>query len=52
MIPPRFSLPYPYPLTEDVEVKLTPLSSTKFGSGRPSEQAQALGNFVKTSIVK
>lgn len=36
----------------DVEVKLTPLSSSKFSSGRPTEQAQALGTFVKTSIVE
>lgn len=35
----------------DVEMKLTPLSSTKFGSGRPSEQAHALGDFIKTSII-
>ncbi|CAN0291133.1 unnamed protein product [Scytosiphon promiscuus] len=36
----------------DVEVKLTPLSSSKFSSGRPSEQAQVLATFVKTSIVE
>lgn len=36
----------------DVEIKLTPLSSTKFAAGRPSEQAHAVGNFIKTSIVE
>lgn len=36
----------------DVEMKLTPLSSTKFAAGRPSEQAHAVGNFIKTSIVE
>eukprot|EP00903_Cladosiphon_okamuranus_P019258 g17705.t1 len=36
----------------DVEVKLSPLSSSKFGSGRPSEQAQVLATFIKTSIVE
>lgn len=36
----------------DVEVKLTPLSSSKFTAGRPTEQANVLGTFVKTSIVE
>ncbi|CAN0330229.1 unnamed protein product [Ectocarpus sp. 6 AP-2014] len=36
----------------DVEVKLTPLSSSKFSSGRPSEQAHVLSTFVKNSIVE
>ncbi|CAM9305738.1 unnamed protein product [Choristocarpus tenellus] len=36
----------------DVQVLITPLASSKFGSGRPSEQAQTLGSFVKASIVQ
>ncbi|CAM9126909.1 unnamed protein product [Discosporangium mesarthrocarpum] len=36
----------------DVQVFLTPLSSSKFGGGRPSEQAQTLGTFVRSSVVE